>query len=565
MNFKRIFVALFAFALLAGACGTDEDSGTDPGDVVEETPSETPAEAPSETPTETPSEGAMGPAFSDEGRTLDAPMATIDVDGDTADWAGIEGLDMTLYPISDESFDPKDSTLKVAYDSNYVYALVTVDDDYNWDPDNHNLSAALAVQWAIDPGAGEAMGSTDEDRETSLGMVDIWHWELACTAGTDNGGAVSGPGDGKDPGDDGGCGFDDEYASSTEDREDDGGAGAENSLFGVWTHSEMTADADGTWVFEMQRPLDTGDAQDAQFEAGSSAQVATAYWDADSGDGGWDDEDHVQSANQGWITVNFVGDAPAGSGDGAMGPSFSDEGRTLDAPMATIDVDGDAADWADIDGLDMTLYPISDESFDPKDSTLKVAYDNDYVYALMTVDDDYDWNADDNKLSAAMAVQWAIDTGAGEAMGATDEDRETSLGMVDIWHWELNCAAGVDTGGSVSGPGDGKDPGDDGGCNFDDEYASDTETREDDDGASAENSLFGVWTHSAMTADADGTWVFEMQRPLDTGDGQDAQFEAGSSALVATAYWDADSGPDGWKDEFHVQSANQGWITVNFV
>jgi hypothetical protein len=299
MPIKRILVALFALALLAGACGTSDDSSSEPTDAVEEAPSETPSEAPSETPT--------APAFSDEGRTLDAPMATIEVDGDAADWAEIDGLDMTLYPIGGESFEPKDSTLKVAYDDDYIYALVTVDDDYNWDADNHNLSAALGVEWTIDPGAGEAMGSTDEDRETSLGMVDIWHWELACPAGTDNGGAVSAPGDGKDPGDDGGCGFDDEYASSTEDREDDGGAGAENSLLGVWTHSAMTADADGTWVFEMQRPLDTGDAQDAQFEAGSSARVATAYWDADSGGAeGWDDDAHVQSANQGWITVDLV-------------------------------------------------------------------------------------------------------------------------------------------------------------------------------------------------------------------------------------------------------------------
>lgn len=310
MPIKRISVVLFAFALLAGACGSSDDSSAEPGDAVAETPSETPTETPSETPTETPtetpSENPMGPSFSDEGRTLDAPMATIAVDGDAADWAGIDGLDMTLYPISDESFDTKDSTLKVAYDDNYVYALVTVDDDYNWNAEDAHLSSALAVQWAIDPGAGEAMGATDEDRETSLGMVDIWHWELDCAAGTDNGGAVSGPGEGKDPGNDSACNFDDEYASATEDREDDGGAGAENSLFGVWTHSELTADADGTWVFEMQRPLNTGDAQDVQFAAGSSAQVATAYWDSDGGPDGWEDEDHVQSANQGWITVNFV-------------------------------------------------------------------------------------------------------------------------------------------------------------------------------------------------------------------------------------------------------------------
>jgi hypothetical protein len=253
------------------------------------------------------------------------------------------------------------------------------------------------------------------------------------------------------------------------------------------------------------------------------------------------------------------------SGDAGLGPAFSDEGRSIDAPEAVIVVDADISDWAEIDGVDMTLFPISGESFETHESTLKVAHDNDFVYVLFTIDDDYDWNAEDHKLTASSAIQWAVDPGAGEAMGSTDEDREVSLGLVDIWHWEIDCASGQQSGGAVSDPGDGNDPGDDGPCNFDDEYATATEDREDDDGDGAENNLLGAWTHTASVADADGTWIFEMSRPLDTGDAQDAQFQVGSSALVAAAYWDADSGPDGWEAEFHVQTANQGWITVNFL
>lgn len=250
---------------------------------------------------------------------------------------------------------------------------------------------------------------------------------------------------------------------------------------------------------------------------------------------------------------------------GEMGPAFVDEGRVLDAPEATIVTDGDASDWADIDGMDMTLFPISDESFETKEAVLKVAHDDEFVYVLFQVDDDYNWDAEDPHLSGSSAVQWAIDPGAGEAMGSTDEDRETSLGLVDIWHWELECAAGEQSGGAVSGPGDGKDPGNDAGCNFDDEYATKTESREDDNGEGAENSLLGVWTHTSDTADEDGTWTFEMQRPLATADEHDIQLEAGSSALLALAYWDADTGPEGWEDEFHVVSANKGWITINLL
>ena len=249
----------------------------------------------------------------------------------------------------------------------------------------------------------------------------------------------------------------------------------------------------------------------------------------------------------------------------ASGPVFSDEGRSLDAPDAEIVVDGDAADWADVDGLSMTLHAISDEDFESKEALVKVAHDGDNIYLLLEVEDDYDWDPDDPHFSASSAVQWAVEEGAGEAMGSTDADRETSLGLVDIWHWELECAAGEDSGGAVADAGADNDPGNDSGCNFDDEYATQTEERHDDDGDGAENSLLGVWQHTSTTTDEAGTWTFEIMRPLHTHDAQDTDFEVGSSALMALAYWDADGGPDGWEDEFHVVSANQGWITVNFL
>jgi hypothetical protein len=285
-----------------------------------------------------------------------------------------------------------------------------------------------------------------------------------------------------------------------------------------------------------------------------------AYWDPDTRPEGWDDDHHVMSANQGWITINFVGSAPTES----AGSGFTDEGRSIDAVEAAIAVDGDAADWADVEGLDMSLKAIMDETIEPHDATLKVAHDGENVYVLFQVEDDYNWDPADAHLSAAAAVQWAIDPGAGEGMGSTDADRETSLGMVDLWHWELECAAGEDMGGAVSDAGDG-DLGNDAGCNFDDEWALATEDREDDNADGAENSLLGVWSHSEAVVDENGTWTFEMSRPLDTGDSTDAQFAVGSDARVAVAYWDPDTRPEGWDDDHHVMSANQGWITIRFV
>jgi hypothetical protein len=70
--------------------------------------------------------------------------------------------------------------------------------------------------------------------------------------------------------------------------------------------------------------------------------------------------------------------------------------------------------------------------------------------------------------------------------------------------------------------------------------------------------------HTNPTNGEPGVWYFEASRPLQTGDAQDAQFAAGEATMLALAYWDADFGPDGWDDSTHVQSSNQGWITVNF-
>jgi len=301
---NRLLIVVFAVALLAAACGDSSEPAASTAATTTPTvttPAVTTAQPPANGET-----GEFGPKFSDEGRTLDAPSAAITVDGDPSDWESVPGLDMTLTAISDERFPSIDSTLKVAHDSDYIYVLLTVEDDYNWNPDDNKLSPANAIQWAIDTDAGEAMGATDEEREVSLGAVDIWHWELDCAAGTENGGAVAGPGEGKDPGNDAACNLDDEFSVTVEDREDDNGVGAENSLFGVWTSTAMVVDEQGTWIFEMRRPLDTGDEQDAQFEVGSSARVAVAYWDPDTGPEGWKDETHVQSSNQGWITVNFI-------------------------------------------------------------------------------------------------------------------------------------------------------------------------------------------------------------------------------------------------------------------
>ncbi len=255
-----------------------------------------------------------------------------------------------------------------------------------------------------------------------------------------------------------------------------------------------------------------------------------------------------------------------------IGSGTAQADLSLDAAEATITVDGDTADWAAITGLTVNLKQFEipagsdwDEpsAVDPIEATVKVATDDTNIYMLFEVPDDYDFNLADHKFSAAIAVQFLIDTAAGPHMGSGEDDFEAGLGMVDLWHWELDCVAGATSGGGDAGSGNDPD------CNMDDEFATDPEEREDDGGgdtanAAAENSLAGVWEHtnSAGGAGAAGTWIFEMSRPLQTGDPEDAQFAAGGTAKMALAYFDADEGLEGWTDTGHLTSADSGWIEV---
>jgi hypothetical protein len=250
----------------------------------------------------------------------------------------------------------------------------------------------------------------------------------------------------------------------------------------------------------------------------------------------------------------------------ASADDHDEEGELhLTAATASITLDGKMDDWADIEGIEVPLEAI-DEEFREEPTTgedvtvtLKVATDGANIYVLVAVPDGYDYDPENHRLSPALGVEWRIDEGATAHMGAEEPDFETSGGMVDIWHWELDCGPGELSGGTFP---TGNDPD----CNLDDEYATLLDEREDDD---TENSLTGSWDHTARAQGigADGTFVFEMARPLQTGDPQDAQFALGGTAHLALAYWDGNEGREkdgGWTDAGHVVSAEAGWIEVTF-
>jgi len=281
------------------------------------------------------------------------------------------------------------------------------------------------------------------------------------------------------------------------------------------------------------------------------------------------------------------GSAGPSSAGPTAGPSFTEPAMSQEpghsgepmiaftAPSAAIAVDGDASEWSAIEGATVNLEQIRLDNLppevaaeidfnplDPVDVTLKVARDDEKLYVLFEVPGGFVYKADDHNLSASIAVMFRIDAPAAPHMGAEEPELDDSLGMVDIWHWELDCAPGTASGG---GTGTGDDPE----CNLDDEYSTTPEAREDDGGgdavnAAAENSLAGVWEHSARASGpgAEGSWIFEMSRPLQTGDPQDAQFASGSTAYVALAFFDPTESAVGWSDPGHLQSAYNGWIEV---
>ena len=286
------------------ALGPSEVAIPEPTPPVAEAPGETPPASDTPAPTETP---VPEPPAAPEGVSLTAAFATIAVDGDASDWADIPGATVTMQHIQRipgktmGDLPPIDVTLKVAVDSERVYVLVLVSDDFDFNPDDHNFSPAMAVMFRIDPPAAPHMGTEEENQRKSLGTVDIWNWVLDCGPGVVAGGG------GRAGGNDPTCNLDDEYAKTPKDLEDDGSRSAENSLTGVWEHTNRAGGngAAGEWVFELSRPLQTGDPHDAQLELGGEAAMALAYWDPDETPDGWTGLGHLQSSTGGWIEVTL--------------------------------------------------------------------------------------------------------------------------------------------------------------------------------------------------------------------------------------------------------------------
>ncbi len=230
------------------------------------------------------------------------------------------------------------------------------------------------------------------------------------------------------------------------------------------------------------------------------------------------------------------------------------DGLSYDAVVGSREIDGVVDDWEGVPSLEVDLHSL--DAARSMESAVQVSFDASNIYFLFSVPDDYNATLGEHELSGSVAVSWAIDHDAGPHMGSDGVNIAKGLGMVDLWHWEIDCGPGEMSGGI-----DRTEDGDDPACNLDDEYANSPLDRHDDTG---NNLLKGVYDHSgrATGEDAQGIWYWELSRPLVTDDAQDIQFKAGDTVKLAVAYWDPDESPSGWSGPGHLQSAEGGWITV---
>ncbi|OLS26392.1 MAG: hypothetical protein HeimC3_09420 [Candidatus Heimdallarchaeota archaeon LC_3] len=224
-----------------------------------------------------------------------------------------------------------------------------------------------------------------------------------------------------------------------------------------------------------------------------------------------------------------------------------------------ITIDGQPSDWVDIDKADVDLHPAV-VGTGHYEASVQAVWNDTHVAFMISVVDDYDFedhNTGSHRNSSALGVLFVIDGDADAIrMGGTgDYANETSVGHVDIWHWELDEDYGVLSGGTEDD--DATNGGNDPDGNLDDEYSKHSEDRHDDDGTGAENNLWGAYGHSGGTTapaiGTAGTWYFEIMRTMTNGDVNDVQFESGESYFMNLAYWDADETGEqmGWTDDGH--------------
>ena len=213
-----------------------------------------------------------------------------------------------------------------------------------------------------------------------------------------------------------------------------------------------------------------------------------------------------------------------------------------------VTVDGKPDEWKDVPQIDVTLESAV-EGTSTTSAHLKAMFSDKDIAFLFIVDDDFDYEdvskGGSHHGSGAVALLFVLEGGADAAfMGGASTDpnnryrNDTSVGTVDIWHFELDW--GENTKDTVG------------------DMWADMPGNQREDKGTEPSQISGAWSFvpksgTTKSNGTEGTWYFEMMRPLTTNDNEDVQFEKGQKYFMNMAYWDADFDGEhsGWADEDH--------------
>ncbi|EFJ30806.1 hypothetical protein SELMODRAFT_440403 [Selaginella moellendorffii] len=234
-----------------------------------------------------------------------------------------------------------------------------------------------------------------------------------------------------------------------------------------------------------------------------------------------------------------------------------------------ITVDGAAADWDAVEGIQFSLYPALDPASGdpyPGKMTVKAAHDGRDLFFLLKIPGSYQYKQSVKRASPSVALMFPIgDDATYVDMGGCSESLNCSKQScggheVDIMHFSISDAVpgrsyGANLADNLNGTGR------DSTGSLHDLYAWNPHCRYYDGigpngpeaNGGAQNDWKGVWSHTSIenqygltTADSPygasasaGSYIFEFSRPLQTSDRlqQDAQFSIGKSYRFASAFW----------------------------
>lgn len=237
-------------------------------------------------------------------------------------------------------------------------------------------------------------------------------------------------------------------------------------------------------------------------------------------------------------------------------------------------LDADLTEWQSIDGVTTSLQSITGTKYEAGDASLKCMFDNQTIFFAFEIPGAYQYNASVDELCAAIGIMTKVGVsatfynmgGCPDAMsgcGSTGTIPDTCVDyVVDIGaHWQLPSTPkqGFEYGiGKQSVNDEGETEG------VVDEFAASPYCRLEDKESNGSNDWYGAWKHTNPTEGMDGTYIFELSRPLSTASATtDAQYLAGGAYDVGVAFWDPNESADGWSDPGHyVTGCANKWIEL---